>query len=259
MIVNILAVGDVFGENGLNFLERKLRTIKKFKDISFTVVNGENSSVVGITPKQAEAIFNAGADVITLGNHTFNRQNIIPYLDDNRYIIRPANLSPQTPGRGWGVFDSSFGDVCVINLIGRCGMDFGPDNPFYCADRILKNVDTKVVLIDMHAEATSEKAAIAWHLDGRISALWGTHTHVQTSDATVLPKGTGFITDLGMTGPALSILGVKPEMSINRFLGDPRRRAYEQAPGPCKMEGAIFQVDTSNGKCLSVEAIRIEE
>lgn len=259
MTVNILAIGDVFGENGLDFLSQKLRTIKKLKNISFTVVNGENASVVGITPRQADAIFSAGADVITLGNHTFSKQNIISYLDDNRYTLRPANLSPITPGRGFGVFDSPFGDVAVINLIGRCGMDFGPDNPFNAAENILKKLDTKIILIDMHAEATSEKAALAWHLDGRVSAVWGTHTHVQTSDACVLPKGTGFITDLGMTGPALSILGVKPEMSISRFLGDPRRRQYEPAEGPRKMEGAIFEIDTESGKCLSVEAIRIGE
>jgi hypothetical protein len=138
-------------------------------------------------------------------------------------------------------------------------MDFGPDNPFSEAESILKKCDAKVVLIDMHAEATSEKAALAWHLDGRVSAVWGTHTHVQTSDASVLPNGTGFITDLGMTGPANSILGVKPQMSIDRFLGDPRRKPYEPAEGPCKMEGAIFEIDTSTGKCLSVEALRISE
>jgi metallophosphoesterase (TIGR00282 family) len=259
MVVNILAIGDVFGENGVDFLFRKLKTIQKLKNISFTVVNGENASVVGLTPRQADNIFSAGADVITLGNHSFSKQNILSYLDDNRYILRPANLPSLSPGRGYGIFDSSFGDVCVINLIGRCGMDFGPDNPFSEAESILKKCDAKVVLIDMHAEATSEKAALAWHLDGRVSAVWGTHTHVQTSDASVLPNGTGFITDLGMTGPANSILGVKPQMSIDRFLGDPRRKPYEPAEGPCKMEGAIFEIDTSTGKCLSVEALRISE
>lgn len=259
MTVNILAIGDVFGENGLDFLCRKLRTIQKLKDIAFTVVNGENASIVGITPRQADSIFSAGADVITLGNHTFSKQNIISYLDDNRYILRPANMAPITPGRGFGVFDSTFGDVCVINLIGRCGMDFGPDNPFNAAENIVKKCDAKVILIDMHAEATSEKAAMAWNLDGRVSAVWGTHTHVQTSDACVLPNGTGFITDLGMTGPINSILGVKPHMSISRFLGNPHRRPYEAADGPCKMEGAIFEIDSNTGKCLSVEAIRISD
>ncbi|MGM9521476.1 MAG: TIGR00282 family metallophosphoesterase [Oscillospiraceae bacterium] len=260
MNVNILAIGDVMGTNGLDFLYRKLRPFKKLKDIAFTVVNGENVSVVGITPKQAEDIFSAGADVITLGNHAFGKNSILPYLDDNRYILRPSNLSPLSAGRGWGIFESSFGNVCVIDLIGRCGMDFGPDNPFFEADRILRGKpEANIILVDMHAEATSEKAAMAFYLDGRVSAVWGTHTHVQTNDPTILPNGTGFLTDLGMTGPELSILGVKPEMSISRFLGESQRRAYEQAEGSCKIEGAIFEIDTGTGKCLSVEPVRITE
>jgi hypothetical protein len=260
MIINILAIGDVMGENALDFLFRKLRSIKKLYNIAFTVVNGENASIVGITPNQADKIFSAGADVITLGNHTFNKHSIIPYLDDNRYILRPSNFSSLSAGRGWGVFETNYGNICVIDLIGRCGMDFGPDNPFFEADKILRKLeDTKIVLVDMHAEATSEKAAMAFYLDGRVSAVWGTHTHVQTSDATILPNGCGFITDLGMTGPEVSILGVKPELSIARFIGESTRRPYEQAPGSCKIEGAIFEIDTDTGKCQSVEAIRITE
>ncbi|MBQ4426251.1 MAG: YmdB family metallophosphoesterase [Oscillospiraceae bacterium] len=259
MSVNILAIGDVFGENGLDFLSKKLRAFKKLKNIAFTVVNGENASVVGITPVQADAIFDAGADVITLGNHTFSRQNIIPYLDDNRYILRPDNLSPLSSGTGHRVYDAPFGEVLVINLIGRVGMDLQSENPFFRADKLIKENPARIVLVDMHAEATSEKAALAWYLDGRVSAVWGTHTHVQTSDAAVLPHGTGFITDLGMTGPALSILGVKPEQSISRFLGEPRRQQYMPASGARKMEGAIFEIDEKTGKCLSVEAVRITE
>lgn len=260
MSVNILAIGDVVGEDAIAFLQKKLRPFKKLKAVDFTVVNGENASVVGITPRQADGIFSAGADVITLGNHSFQRSNILSYLDDNRYILRPANLSPMSPGRGWGDFDSPFGTVRVINLIGRCGMDFGPDSPFYEAERILKTpTDAKVTLIDFHAEATSEKAALAWHLDGRISALWGTHTHVQTSDACVLTHGTGFITDLGMTGPINSILGVRPEQSVGRFLGDPKRTPYASADGPAKFEGALFEIDEKTGRCLSVEAVRVTD
>jgi len=259
-MANILAVGDVVGDGGLDFLSRKLRTIKKLKNIAFTVVNGENASNIGITPRQADDIFSAGADVITLGNHSFGRQNIIPYLDDNRYILRPANLSPLSSGNGYGVFDSPVGSILVMNLIGRCGMDFGPDNPFFAAKKILKDCSAaKIRLIDMHAEATSEKAALAWYLDGEASAVWGTHTHVQTSDACVLPKGTGYITDLGMTGPSLSILGIKPEQSISRFLGESNRQHYEAANGPYKLEGAIFDIDENTGHCRSVEAIRITE
>ncbi|MGX8699673.1 MAG: TIGR00282 family metallophosphoesterase [bacterium] len=253
----VLALGDVFGQCGVDFLTKKLRGIKKFYDIAFTVVNGENASVVGLTPRQAEELFSAGADVVTLGNHAFSRQAILPFLEDNRFILRPENLSPLAPGRGWGVFDAGFGEICVLNLIGRVSMPEPAENPFYAADRVVKACGTRFILVDMHAEATSEKAALAWHLDGRVSAVWGTHTHVQTSDADVLPGGTGFVTDLGMTGPARSILGVKPEQSVSRLLGDPRRRPYEPAEGPCKTEGAVFTLDTKTGKCTAVEGIRI--
>ena len=256
MSFNILAVGDVRGDSGLDFLEEHLRSVKRQYGIDFCVVNGENASGKGLSPQQAEAMLSAGADVVTLGNHAFNRRNILNMLDDSPYILRPSNFAPQTPGRGWGDYDSPFGKVRVINLIGRCGMLFGPDNPFLEADRILKNDQPKFVLVDFHAEATSEKAAMGYYLDGRATALWGTHTHVQTSDGRVLPKGTGFITDLGMTGPVESVIGIKPEQSISMFLGNPPEK-HEQAPGPCKIEAAVFEADETTGKCLSVEAIRI--
>lgn len=258
MSVNILAVGDVVGNPGLDILAKKLRGLKKLKNISFTVVNGENAAGTGLTPQQAEDIFAAGADVITLGNHTFDRSAIIPYLDDSRYILRPANLAPQNPGRGWGVFDSPFGDVCVINLVGRCNMNFGPDNPFFEADRILAKNTAKVTLVDFHAQATSEKLAMAYYLDSRVTALWGTHTHVQTSDARVFKNGLGYITDVGMTGPFESVIGIMPEQSINMFLNNPPKR-YEIPGAPAKIECAVFEVDPATGKCLSVEALRIVE
>lgn len=172
MILRILAVGDVVGAPGLTFLTERLRAFQEQEHIDFTVVNGENANVVGVTPKQADAIFAAGADVITLGNHTFGRREICPYLDDNRYILRPANLAPSLPGHGWGVFETNAGPVAVANLIGRCAMDFTPDNPFRVVDKILKDVGTIPVLIDFHAEATSEKLAMAYYLDGKVSALW---------------------------------------------------------------------------------------
>ena len=257
MAVNILAVGDVAGSTGLGFLSKNLRRVKKEYDIAFTVVNGENASINGLTPQQAEEMFSAGADVITLGNHTFGRQTIIPYLDDCRYILRPANIAPQNAGRGWGVFDSPFGEVCVMNLIGRVGMDAGPDNPIFEADRILKKTDAKIVLLDFHAEATSEKLAMAYYLDGRVTAMWGTHTHVQTSDAEVFPKGMGYISDLGMTGPVRSVIGISPEISVSMFIGNPPKR-FEDAGGSGKLEGAVFTVDEKTGKCLSVRSIRIQ-
>ena len=258
MTVNILAVGDVCGSGGVEFIRRKLRSVIQHFGVSFTVVNAENASGMGVTPKLADAVFSAGADVITLGNHTWGRREIIPYLDDCRYILRPSNYAPQTPGRGWGVFEAPFGSVCVINLIGRCDMKFGTENPFFEADRIIKTAETRFILVDFHAEATSEKAAMGHYLDGRVSAVWGTHTHVQTADACSLPGGTGFITDLGMTGPIDSVIGVKKEQSISMFLGNPPQR-YESADGPCRMDCAVFGIDTETGRCVSAEAFRITD
>ena len=256
MTVNILAVGDVCGKTGIDFLTRNLAAVKKIYDIAFTVVNGENANVVGVTPAQAENIFSAGADVVTLGNHTWARYEIKEYLDANSRILRPANFALCCPGFGHGVFKTPFGDIAVISLMGRFTLDSNTDNPFYVADEILSSLNTKLIFVDMHAEATSEKAAMGFYLDGRVSAVWGTHTHVQTSDGGLLPKGTGFITDIGMTGPAISVLGIDPQQSVGKFLGEPPRR-YESAEGPGKMECAVFTVDTDTGKCLKVEALRI--
>lgn len=256
MTVNILAVGDVCGKSGIEILHKHLPSIKKIKNIDFTAVNGENANVVGITPAQAEEIFAAGADVITLGNHTWTRYEIKEYLDEHNNILRPANFALCCPGKGHDVYKTAFGSIAVINLMGRYTLDTNTDNPFYVADEIISSLDTNLIVVDMHAEATSEKAALGYYLDGRVSVVWGTHTHVQTSDCGVLPNGTGFITDLGMTGPAVSVLGITPEQSIGKFLGQPPRR-YEAAPGPAKMECAVFTLDTDTGKCISAEALRI--
>ena len=256
MSVKILAVGDVCGEPGLEYLERNLRKIRSEKNIDFVVVNGENANVVGITPRQADAIFRAGADVITLGNHTWIRTEIQPYLEERKKILRPANFGPQCPGRGIGVFSTPFGDICVLNLMGRFTLDSNTDNPFVIADGFMEEIQEKIILVDFHAEGTSEKRAMGFLLDGRASAVWGTHTHVQTSDACVLPKGTGYISDLGMTGPINSVLGIDPEQSIGKFMGDPPRR-YESASGPCRLEGCIFEIDPESGKCLKAEGVRL--
>ena len=254
--MRILAIGDVVGEPGIDCLRRALWALRKEKKADFCVVNGENAHMSGITPDEAEDIFSAGADVITLGNHAFRQGSIIPRLEERPNILRPANLSPSAPGVGWGEFDTPFGSVAVINLIGRLGMD-PAESPFFEAERILKRLTAKIILVDFHAEATSEKGALAWHLDGRASALWGTHTHVQTSDACVLPLGTGFVTDLGMTGAVDSVLGVKPEQSVRLFLGDPRRTPYSAPGGARKLEGALFEIDNATGKCLTVETLRV--
>ena len=257
MELRIFAVGDVVS-GGLDFLEARLPALKRALGADFTVVSGENANARGILPRQADRIFDAGADVITLGNHTWARKEIEPYLDDTPRIIRPANYAPQVPGFGSCEVETRFGTVCVINLIGRCNMPFGPDSPFAAADRILKKTEARFRLVDFHAEATSEKLAMAYFLDGRVSALWGTHTHVQTSDGAVFPKGTGYITDLGMTGPAVSVLGVKAEQSIRMFMGDPYV-PFSGASGPAKLECAVFTLDDATGLCTEVRALRIEE
>ncbi len=258
MIVSILAVGDVCGAPGLLFLENNLRRVRRERNIAFAVVNGENANVVGITPQQADRIFAAGADVITLGNHTWTRWELQPYLADNSRILRPLNYAPQCPGRGFGVYHTPFGEVCVINVMGRFTLDANTDNPFVEVDCLLKGFEKvpPVILVDMHAEATSERLAMGYFLDGRVSAVWGTHTHVQTSDAAVLEGGTGYISDLGMTGAARSVLGIDVAQSVNKFFGDPPRR-YRSADGPGKMECCVFDIDTDTGACVRAEALRV--
>ncbi len=258
MIMKLLAVGDVVASGGLDFLKANLPALKRENDIDFCVVNGENANVLGITPQQADTIFDAGADVITMGNHTWSRREIIPYMERSKRLIRPANLSPLQPGKGCCVLETKFGSVAVIDLIGRCNMDYSPDNPFSTVERILKKTEAKLIFVEIHAEATSEKLAMGWMLDGKVSAVWGTHTHVQTADERVLPQGTGYITDLGMTGPRNSILGIRPDLSIRRFRGEVPCR-YEPAAGSCKLEGCIFFIDTESGKCIKTERVMLHD
>ena len=257
MHFKVLAVGDITGESGVDFLRRQLGRLKREKGIDFVVANGENAAGNGLLPAQAEDIFAAGADVITLGNHTFGKMQIAHFLDENPYILRPANYTGRASGRGWGVYDCGRVQVGVLNLIGRCGLDFNAENPFTTADRVLKNADKPTfVLVDLHAQATSEKLAMSYYLDGRVSALWGTHTHVPTADEHVCPKGTGYITDLGMTGPRESVLGIRPEQSVEFFLGGLPGR-YRTAEGACKLQGAIFTLDSGTGLCVGVERIEV--
>ena len=256
MDMKILAVGDVVGGPGMERIRRSLRYLKRKTQADFVIVCGENASVVGMTPQQGEEILDCGADVITMGNHTYAKREVVPFLEDEDRILRPANYAPQAPGKGWGIYETQFGDVAVIDLIGRCNMDYGPDNPFLEIERILKKIHTKLIFVEFHAEATSEKLAMGYMLDGRISALWGTHTHVPTADMQVLPGGTGYVTDLGMTGPKHSVLGIRPELSIAKFRGDLTER-YRWADGPTKMEAVLFTVDTETGRCKHVERVDI--
>ena len=233
MLYHILAVGDVVMEPGLRHLERHLRPLQKWKAIDFTVVNGENAAGVGLTRDQAERIYDAGADVVTLGNH-----------------------AGRAPGRGCGVYDLGGVRIRVLNLIGRCDLAWGADNPFTAADRLLERDAADFTLVDFHAEATSEKLAMGYYLDGRVSALWGTHTHVPTADERVCPKGTGYITDLGMTGSIESVLGIDPRQSVEGFLGGLPGR-YRAPEGPAKLQGAIFTLDSATGLCTAVERIDV--
>ena len=256
MEFKVLCVGDVVGNPGMDRVCRSLRQLKRKLGADFTIVNGENAAVVGMTPNQAEDIFDAGADVITMGNHTFGKRELVDYLEDNSRVLRPANYAPQAPGHGWGIYETKAGDVAVIDLQGRCNMDYGPDNPFLAVEKILKEIKTKLIFVELHAEATSEKLAMGYMLDGRITALWGTHTHVPTADAQVLPKGTGYVTDLGMTGPKHSVLGIRPDLSIAKFRGDLTER-YRWAEGETKLEAVLFTVDTSAGRCTKAERVDV--
>ena len=258
MDFKVLCVGAVVGNPGLDRVSRSLRYLKRKTGADFVIVNGEYSAAIGMTPQQGEEILDAGADVITLGNHTWGKREIVPYLDDCFQVLRPANYAPQVPGKGWAEYDTKAGTVAVIDLIGRCNMDYGPENPFLLVEKILKETKAKIILVEIHAEATSEKLAMGWMLDGRVSAVWGTHTHVPTADAQILPKGTGYVTDLGMTGPKNSILGIRPELSIQKFRGDLTER-YKWADGPTKMEAVLFTIDSATGKCKAAQRVDISD
>ena len=257
MEYKVLALGDVASETGLQLLEKKLRAFKKEHDVRFTLVNWENISGSGLTKAQAEALFAAGADVITLGNHPFGKPQIAAYLDEERYILRPANFTGRAPGHGYQMVDCGPFTVAVMVLIGRCDLSFHASNPFTTADELLKAEEKPTfTLVEFHAEATSEKLALAYYLDGRVSALWGTHTHVPTADEEVFPKGTGYLTDLGMTGAVRSVLGIEPQQSVETFLGGLAGR-YRAPEGPCKLQGAVFSLDSDTGLCVGVERVDV--
>lgn len=248
--MRILCIGDVVGSAGCAFLRAHLASFKKLHSIDLVICNGENSADGnGVTPRSADYLFASGVDVITLGNHSFRRPEVYSYLEEQPYIIRPLNFpSGTTPGKGYCTVDMGYTTVTVINLMGQESIDNHLDNPFTAIDRLLAQVDSRVVLVDFHAEATSEKRAMGLWLDGRVSAVFGTHTHVMTADAEVLPGGTGYITDLGMTGAIDSVLGVKKEIIINRFLTKLPGR-FENADGKCKLNGTVFEIDRASGKC----------
>ena len=254
--MNILVLGDVVGEIGCEFLRKKLPALKKQKAIDFTIANGENSaSGNGITPFSAEYLFSCGVDFITTGNHVFRRKEVYDLLDESEFIIRPANYSKSCPGKGYGIIDCGRYSIGVLNLAGAMYLDKCAC-PFETADRLIEEMkkQTNIILVDFHAEATSEKAALARYFDGRLTAVVGTHTHVQTADEQILPAGTGYITDVGMCGNSGGVLGMHPKSVIERMrLHMPSK--FEIATGECVANGAIFTLDTGSGRVTSVERI----
>lgn len=256
--MNVLCIGDVVGSRGCAFLRARLPQFKKYKGIDLVIVNGENSADGnGITPSSADYLFKSGADVITTGNHAFRRRECYSLFDSEETLLRPANFPEgSTPGHGMCTVDLGRVQVCVINLMGVVYLE-NLACPFETADRLLKEAaDTRIKIVDFHAEATGEKRALAYYLDGRVSAFFGTHTHVPTADETVLPKGTGYISDVGMTGPIESVLGVKPELCIEKMKGKLPVR-FEIAEGDCKMDCVLFQIDDRTGKTLVTERIQL--
>ena len=256
--MRILCIGDVVGSVGCKFLRGKLPTLKKTEGIDLVICNGENSADGnGLTPTSAKYLFDSGVDAITLGNHAFRRKEVFDWLDENPFAVRPANFPPKTtPGKGMIEIDTGRRVVTLINLMGNMYMESGLDCAFDTVDKLLESAGSKIIIVDFHAETTSEKRAMGYYLDGRVSAMFGTHTHVQTSDAQVLPNGTGYITDAGMTGTVHSVLGVKTEIIINKFKTKLPAR-FDLASGECKLEAVIFDIDDSTGKCKSAESLRI--
>lgn len=259
--MRILAIGDVVGENGCRFLAKTLPVLKREKKIDLCIVNGENSDASNaVTPKSADFLFSVGVDVITTGNHVFRKKEIFDYLDEKRDIIRPTNYNVCPYGKGFVTLDLGRVTVAVINLMGQAFLE-NTENPFLFADKILEDEEVKsakIKLLDFHAEATGEKRALAFYLDGKISAMWGTHTHVQTSDECLLPNETAYITDLGMVGTRHSCLGVDPSCVISR-LKDGQQVKFAHIDGKCVFGACIFDIDEKSGKALSVERILINE
>ncbi len=250
----ILVIGDVVGRTGRKVLFSHLAELQKEFDIHFTVVNGENAVTRnGITEKYAYQMLEAGTDVITLGNHAFDKSDIFPMLEKGERIIRPLNYPPERPGDGVYLTEKNGVRIAVINLIGRVYLDEKNSCPFVTGKKAAENLKDRadVILVDFHAEATSEKQALGYYLDGEITALYGTHTHVQTNDERILPGGTAYLTDVGMTGPVESVIGLKKEIAIPRFLGE-RTKTFEWAEGEGMINGIVYEIDGSTFRVQSM-------
>ena len=254
--MNILAVGDIVGENGVKKLKETLLNIKSKYNIDFVIVNAENSAGgMGITTSIFNDLKEMKVDVITMGNHTWGKKDIFSFID-NPIIIRPANYSKGVVGKGYGIYECKGKKIAVINLIGRTDMPIQSDNPFTAVQEIVDSISSNVdiIIVDFHAEATAEKIAMKYYMDGKVTALFGTHTHVQTADEEVTKSGTGYITDIGMTGPKKSVIGMDVDVSIKRFLTSLPER-YKLAEGECIFNACIFSINDEN--CRTEKVTRI--
>lgn len=260
--MNILCIGDIVGRPGREVLAKTLAHIKQQHAVDFTIVNGENAAGgAGIQPKQAEEIFALGVDVITLGDHVWDKPEIQEYVKDQPRIVRPANFPDGAPGRGWTVVSGPRGvKIGVINLLGRTFMRYNVSCPFKMLDQAVAAIkpQTPVIVVDMHAETTSEKVAFGHYVDGRVSIVFGTHTHIQTADEQLLPQGTAYITDLGMTGPYDSVIGQNKEKIIQRFLTSMPHK-FEVAQGPAMLCGIVVAVDQHTGQAAKITRIQQKE
>ena len=254
-----LAIGDVFGKNGCDFLLKKLPVIKKEYSIDLVIANGENSAEGnGILPSSAETLYAAGVDVITGGNHSLRRKEIYTMLEENPFLLRPANYPASIPGKGITYVDMGYTTVAVINILGVIYLE-SLACPFETADKLINEAKAngaKIIIVDFHAEATSEKRALGYYLDGKVSCVFGTHTHIQTSDEQILPNNTGYITDIGMTGVIDSVLGVEKNIIIQK-MKDKLPVKFFSANGDCELNGCIFDIDKTTGFVTSVERIKI--
>ena len=255
--MRILAVGDLVGECGLNRLKQTLPRIKEEKMIDFVIVNAENvSGGMGITIKDFNELLKLGIDVITMGNHTWAKKDIFEFID-NPKLLRPANYSKGIVGKGMNIYECKGKKIAVINLIGRTDMNVLSENPFTVVENLLKEIKVDIVIIEFHAEATAEKIAMKYFLDGKATVLFGTHTHVQTADEDITKKGLGYITDLGMTGPKESVIGMNKEASIKRFLTSLPER-YKVAEGESIFNACIFEINEDNCRTIKIERINLK-
>lgn len=257
--MKILTVGDLVGKTGVYMLKNTLPKLLKEKNIDFVIVNGENAADgMGLVEKQYDDIISVGADIVTMGNHTWAKKDIFNFIEDE-HIIRPANYPEGVPGKGYRIFKCKNKKIAVVNLMGRATMNVLTENPFLKAKEIIKELKgkTDLIFVDMHAEASAEKMALFYYLDGEVTAVFGTHTHVQTADEQISEKGTGYITDIGMTGPKYSIIGMDPKASIKRFETSLPEK-YKLADGEAMLNACVFEVDDNTNKVIKIERISIK-